>query len=123
MVSETSPRCRPDILERAKAADIDSLAGTDWGALREIVQGLIAEVERLRSDMQAILVDHEVPGWAEDFRRLNDGSAFPVFEVAKKWHAAYRKAQNSNLIRKKQTEDQDARIKELEARNQGGRKG
>jgi len=38
-----------DILERAKAADIDSLAGTDWGALREIVQGLIAEVERLRS--------------------------------------------------------------------------
>ena len=78
---------------------------------------LIAEVERLRSDMQAILVDHEVPGWAEDFRRLNDGSAFPVFEVAKKWHAAYRKAQNSNLIRKKQTEDQDARIKELEANN------
>jgi len=49
LVSETSPRCRPDILERAKAADIDSLAGTDWGALREIVQGLIAEVERLRS--------------------------------------------------------------------------
>ena len=49
MVSETSPRYRPDILERAKAADIDTLACSDWSTLREIVQGLIAEVERLRS--------------------------------------------------------------------------
>jgi len=72
-----------DILERAKAADIDSLAGTDWGALREIVQGLIAEVERLRS--QSV---------EQVFRRKNE-------EIAAK----------------------DARIKELEARNQGGRKG
>ena len=63
MVSETSPRCRPDILERAKAADIDSLAGTDWGALREIVQGLIAEVERLRSENREL---KKTDVWAND---------------------------------------------------------
>lgn len=45
MVSETSPRYRPDILERAKAADIDLMASTDWGQLRNLFRELIAEVE------------------------------------------------------------------------------
>lgn len=110
ILSTAGGTIKSDILERAKAKLAEGYTAINESVVRE----LITEVERLRSDMQAILVDHEVPGWAEDFRRLNDGSAFPVFEVAKKWHAAYRKAQNSNLIRKKQTEDQDARIKELE---------
>jgi len=34
-----------DILERAKAADIDLMASTDWGQLRDLFGELIAEVE------------------------------------------------------------------------------
>ena len=34
-----------DILERAKAADIDLMASTDWGQLRNLFRELIAEVE------------------------------------------------------------------------------
>ena len=38
-----------DILERAKKADIDLMAITDWGQLRDLFGELIAEVERLQS--------------------------------------------------------------------------
>lgn len=40
-----------DILELAKAADIDLMASTDWGQLRNLFRELIAEVERLRSTL------------------------------------------------------------------------
>ena len=53
MVSETSPRYRPDILERAKALR-SSAFGTHKQAL-DVVDELIAEVERLRSDQDAIM--------------------------------------------------------------------
>jgi len=43
-----------DILERAKAADIDLMASTDWGQLRDLFGELIAEVERLRSENKII---------------------------------------------------------------------
>ena len=43
-----------DILERAKAADIDLMASTDWGQLRNLFRELIAEVERLRSENKII---------------------------------------------------------------------
>ena len=38
-----------DILEKAKAADPETLAVLDWGALRDLISELIAEVERLRA--------------------------------------------------------------------------
>ena len=43
-----------DILERAKKADIDLMAITDWGQLRDLFGELIAEVERLRSEIDAL---------------------------------------------------------------------
>ena len=38
-----------DILERAKAVDPEMLAVLNWGALRDLISELIAEVERLRA--------------------------------------------------------------------------
>ena len=108
MVSETSPRCRPDILERAKAADIDSLAGTDWSALREIVQGLIAEVEAKNKQIKELqdIIDKppEDADWVADYHLLQSALDGPIIDAARKWHAAYRKAQNSNLMRAKEVE-------------------
>ena len=43
-----------DILERAKKADIDLMAITDWGQLRDLFGELIAEIERLRSENKII---------------------------------------------------------------------
>ena len=96
MVSETSPR--PDILERAKAADIDSLACTDWGALREIVQGLIAEVERLRSEIE---IDNKL---LADRDRIYEVCQCPV-------HGSCTPYVIEQL---KSIPEKDARIKELE---------
>jgi hypothetical protein len=73
-----------------------------------------AYIKQLGGQLQAILTDEETPGWIEDYNHLMDGSAFPVFEIAKKWITAYRKAQNSNLVRKKQCEDKDVYIARLE---------
>ena len=51
MVSETSPRYRPDILERAKKALIDDdMTYEDYD---ECISLLIAEVERLRFNLEA----------------------------------------------------------------------
>ena len=103
MVSETSPRCRPDILERAKAADIDSLAGTDWGALREIVQGLIAEVERLRS--QSV---------EQVFRRKNEEIAAKDARIEELEALNESLLENDNDLRTR-CQKAETRIKELEA--------
>lgn len=43
-----------DILEKAKKADIDLMAITDWGQLRDLFGELIAEIERLRSENKII---------------------------------------------------------------------
>ena len=43
-----------DILERAKKADIDLMAITDWGQLRDLFGELIADIERLRSENKII---------------------------------------------------------------------
>ena len=85
-----------DVLERAKAADIDSLAGTDWGALREIVQGLIAEVERLRS--QSV---------EQVFRRKNE-------EIAAK-DARIKELEEANRNIDKRRDEMAAFIERLEA--------
>lgn len=43
-----------DILERAKDADLDLLAITDWGKTKDLFGELISEVERLRSENKII---------------------------------------------------------------------
>ena len=92
-------------LEKARAVDIDLLAATDWGELRRHYCAALAEIERLRA---IIDTPSEEPEWVVDFKKLNRfagvGYSLIDIEIAKKWHTAYRKAQNSNLLRKQEIE-------------------
>jgi hypothetical protein len=64
----------------------------------------IAEIERLL----AIIDTPSEDEWVVDFKKLNRfagvGYSLIDIEIAKKWHTAYRKAQNSNLLRKQEIE-------------------
>lgn len=90
---------------------------------------LIAEVERLRSLNESLmengndlrtrcqkaearikelqdLIDKppEEADWVADYHLLQSALDGPIIDAARKWHAAYRKAQNSNLMRAKEVE-------------------
>ena len=88
-----------DILERAKssAENIERYAyDCDFGEARLVILELIAEIERLQD-----LIDKppEDADWVADYHLLQSAPDGPIIDVARKWHAAYRKAQNSNLMR------------------------
>lgn len=53
--------------------------------------------------------------WIKDRRSLAAESQPGIVAIAQKWHSAYRKAQNSNLVRAQEIEKQATRIQELEA--------
>ena len=126
-----------DILERAKAAiaEAQSCGHTRYeelssNALDELLPDAITEVERLQD-----LIDSppEEADWLHDDARLCGEITTGVVQIARKWHSAYRKVQNSNLMRAKEVErlraalaheldlrnrhieSLEARIKELEA--------
>jgi hypothetical protein len=93
-----------DILERAKASaeNIDHYAyDCDFEEARRVILALIAEVERLQD-----LIDSppEEADWLHDDTRLCGEITTGVVQIARKWHSAYRKAQNSNLMRAKEVE-------------------
>lgn len=118
--------------------DIDLMAITDWGQLRDLFGELIAEVEAKNKQIKELqdLIDKppEDADWVADYHLLQSALDGPIIDAARKWHAAYRKAQNSNLMRAKEVErlraalaheldlrnrhieSLEARIKELEAR-------
>lgn len=95
-----------DILERAKKADIDLMASTDWGQLRDLFGELIAEVEAKNKQIKELqdIIDKppEDADWVADYHLLQSALDGPIIDAARKWHAAYRKAQNSNLMRAKE---------------------
>jgi len=93
-----------DFLERAKssAENIERYAyDCDFGEARLVILELIAEVERLQD-----LIDKppEEADWVADYHLLQSALDGPIIDAARKWHAAYRKAQNSNLMRTKEIE-------------------
>ncbi len=65
----------------------------------ELLPELIAEIERLQG-----LIDKppEEADWVADYHLLQSALDGPIIDAARKWHAAYRKAQNSNLMRTKE---------------------
>jgi len=44
----------------------------------------------------------EEADWVADYHLLQSALDGPIIDAARKWHAAYRKAQNSNLMRAKE---------------------
>lgn len=75
----------------------------------------VKENERLRA---IIDTPSEEPEWVVDFKKLNRfagvGYSLIDIEIAKKWHTAYRKAQNSNLLRKQEIERLQADAERLQ---------
>lgn len=101
-----------------------------------LLPGMIAEIERLQAEtvkgnalvddlrsraqnaegqLRAIIYDDELPEWTKDYHLLNSALEGEIVEAARKWHQAYRRAQNSNLVRKRQNEQQAAYVARLEA--------
>ena len=76
----------------------------------EVFRDAIAEIERLRD-----IIDKppEEDDWLKDRDFIAEQQP-GIVAMAYKWLCAYRKAQNSNLVRAKEIERQAARIKELE---------
>jgi hypothetical protein len=86
-----------DILNRAKEAlDCGDIQGRT-----SIVLELVAECERLQD-----LIDKppEEAQWIEDFKLFDGIEATGMDEIALRWLMAFRKAQNSNLVRAQQNE-------------------
>jgi hypothetical protein len=71
--------------------------------MRENFSNLIAEIERLRAIIDTPPEESE---WKSDLEVLDIATQSSTIdiEIAKKWHSAYRKAQNSNLLRKQENE-------------------
>ena len=129
-------------------SDCDDLLIVGLDSRIILAKRLTARIKELQD-----LIDKppEEADWVADYHLLQSALDGPIIDAARKWHAAYRKAQNSNLMRAKEVErlrsvylaysrkhdenmlkviarnkEQRARIKELEAdriayRNLGSR--
>jgi len=116
-----------DILERAKALENIIHSSEGYETVEVILGELISKVERLRSLNESLmengndlrtrcqkaearikelqdLIDKppEEADWVADYHLLQSALDGPIIDAARKWHAAYRKAQNSNLMRAKE---------------------
>jgi hypothetical protein len=80
---------------------------------RIALKAALDEIERLQC-----IIDNppEEADWVADFALFDRGTRSGLVEIekAKKWHSAYRKAQNSNMVRAQQNESMAKRIAELE---------
>ena len=124
---------------RAALGEIERLRNlprADVAAYDRRIQEMAARIKELQD-----LIDKppEEADWVADYHLLQSALDGPIIDAARKWHAAYRKAQNSNLMRAKEVkrlraalaheldlrdrhiESLEARIKELEAAVVDGR--
>jgi DNA repair exonuclease SbcCD ATPase subunit len=68
------------------------------------IKELEAEVEAKNKQIRQDIIDKppEEADWVADYHLLQSALDGPIIDAARKWHAAYRKAQNSNLMRTKE---------------------
>ena len=104
-----------DILKRAKKALIDDdMTYEDYD---ECISLLIAEVEakdkQIKELQNIINKPPEEAQWMTDYHLLQSALDGPIIESARRWHGAFRKAQNSNLIRLQQNERLEAEVERL----------
>ena len=116
-------------------SDCDDLLIVGLDSRIILAKRLTARIKELQD-----LIDKppEEADWVADYHLLQSALDGPIIDAARKWHAAYRKAQNSNLMRAKEVERlrsqsvdqvfrakneeisaQAARIKELSELNDG----
>ena len=95
-----------DLLDRAMRAEAEverlrNLPRADVAAYDRRIQEMAARIKELQD-----LIDKppEEADWVADYHLLQSALDGPIIDAARKWHAAYRKAQNSNLMRAKEVE-------------------
>ena len=93
-----------DLLDRAMRAEAEverlrNLPRADVAAYDRRIQEMAARIKELQD-----LIDKppEEADWVADYHLLQSALDGPIIDAARKWHAAYRKAQNSNLMREKE---------------------
>ena len=93
-----------DLLDRAMRAEAEverlrNLPRADVAAYDRRIQEMAARIKELQD-----LIDKppEEADWVADYHLLQSALDGPIIDAARKWHAAYRKAQNSNLMRAKE---------------------
>ena len=87
---------------RAALGEIERLRNlprADVAAYDRRIQEMAARIKELQD-----LIDKppEEADWVADYHLLQSALDGPIIDAARKWHAAYRKAQNSNLMRAKE---------------------
>ena len=109
-----------DLLDRAMRAEAEverlrNLPRADVAAYDRRIQEMAARIKELEAEVEAKnkqikelqdLIDKppEEADWMADYHLLQSALDGPIIDAARKWHAAYRKAQNSNLMRAKEVE-------------------
>ena len=95
-----------DLLDRAMRAEAEverlrNLPRADVAAYDRRIQEMAARIKELQD-----LIDKppEEADWVADYHLLQSALDGPIIDAARKWHTAYRKAQNSNLMRAKEVE-------------------
>jgi chromosome segregation ATPase len=107
-----------DLLDRAMRAEAEvkrlrNLPRADVAAYDRRIQEMAARIKELEAEVEAKnkqikelqdLIDKppEEADWVADYHLLQSALDGPIIDAARKWHAAYRKAQNSNLMRAKE---------------------
>ena len=93
-----------DLLDRAMRAEAEvkrlrNLPRADVAAYDRRIQEMAARIKELQD-----LIDKppEEADWVADYHLLQSALDGPIIDAARKWHAAYRKAQNSNLMMEKE---------------------
>lgn len=80
------------------------------------IKELEAEVEAKNKQIKELqdIIDKppEDADWVADYHLLQSALDGPIIDAARKWHAAYRKAQNSNLMRAKEVERLRSQLEE-----------
>lgn len=95
--------------EKQDAAEIELLAAR----IKELEAEVEAKNKQIKELQDIIDKPPEDADWVADYHLLQSALDGPIIDAARKWHAAYRKAQNSNLMRAKEVERLRSENREL----------
>jgi len=118
---DSALRILPELI--AEVERLRNLPRADVAAYDRRIQEMAAKIKELEAEVEAKnkqikelqdLIDKppEDADWVADYHLLQSALDGPIIDAARKWHAAYRKAQNSNLMRAKEVERLRSQLEE-----------
>ena len=83
-------------------ANQEIIIGEQAARIKELEAEVEAKNKQIKELQDIIDKPPEEADWVADYHLLQSALDGPIIDAARKWHAAYRKAQNSNLMREKE---------------------